>query len=428
MKALYLSFGCKVNQVEVQSLREELAELGVRECPADAEPDICVINTCSVTATAESKLRRKVRHVARLFPNCRIFLLGCYVEKDPDLLRELPGVEAVFNNASKWHLLERLFGGRIPSHRLWFPVHSSGDHARAFVKVQDGCPENCSYCVVSKLRGKCVSRPLAEVVSELRALDASGIPEIVLTGVNLGAWGRETGAQFQTLLRASVAVLNHSRLRISSIEPQYFDAALIDACAECGPVLCRHFHIPLQSGSDRILSEMNRRYSSAEFLDIVEGIEDRMPDAALTTDIIVGYPTEDEAAFSDTLGVVFAAGFHRIHAFSYSPRPGTSAFHLGDPVTGDEKKLRIEALERVADGNLAEYVSGLKGRALEVIFDGGPEPRRNREGYSAEYLRVHSGNYPVPGSCVVRVPLYRLTDGRLIVTGPVELASPRERR
>ncbi len=418
MKVMFLSFGCKVNSVETASIREAFLEAGHTECGPGEEPELCIVNTCSVTSTAEAKLRRKVRSIARAHPGVRFVLMGCYATRDPAALLELPRVEAVLSNKRKKMVLRRYLG-EAPSSE-WFPVRSSGRRSRAFVKVQEDCQEGCSYGRVSRLRGAPRSRPTEEAVEEICALAEAGVPEVVLTGVNLAAWGTERGSGFHELLGALAEAAPPTRIRISSVELRYLDDRLLEAMASAPALFCRHLHVPLQSGSDRLLEAMNRRYTAAEFLARIRRAREMLGPVGLTTDVIVGFPGEGEDDFRRTLEVCAEAGFHRIHAFSFSPREGTPAADLGGAVGGEVKRERIARLAELARANLEEFVSSeLKG-PLEVVFEGEEEPAPEREGYSSEYLRVRSGTVPVPGSRLVRVRSWSLEGSGLVVRPPLE--------
>ncbi|MFA4985425.1 MAG: MiaB/RimO family radical SAM methylthiotransferase [Candidatus Brocadiia bacterium] len=417
MRVLFLSFGCKVNQVEMQSLREEFERRGATACEEDNAPDICIINTCSVTSTAETKLRRKVRSLRTKFPHLRIVLIGCYpTRRDAESLA-LDGVEAVFANRDKWKALAYFFPDEHDA-RDWFPISTSGEHSRAFIKIQDGCDNTCSYCVVRLLRGAPASRPSEDVIREIRALDEVCVPEIVLSGINLGSWGSDRGEPLSALFRQIIKARPRARIRISSVELQQLTDDLLDVMADGAGIFCAHLHLPLQSGSDEILRAMGRRYTSDEFLARVEAIHRRIDGVGLTTDCITGFPGEGLRQFGESLRVCRAAGFHRIHAFSYSPRPGTEAYRMTDDVPGDVKRERVAALEELAGANCGEFVARLGGKPLEVVFDGDAEPSANREGYSGEYLTVRSGGFAVPGRTLLRVTGYRYEADGVELTEP----------
>ena len=366
---------------------------------------------------AESKLRRKVRNIARQYPEARIFLLGCMPTRDAVSALGLPGVEAVFENYRKREILQAFSGGGHSCEQRWSPVSSGGHHSRAFIKIQDGCHNACSYCIVSKLRGKPESRPADAVVREISSLAASGVPEVVLTGVNLASWGRDIDDNFASLLVRISETKPEARIRVSSIELAELTDGVLDALAG-GGCFCPHLHIPLQSGSDSVLSDMNRHYSSAEFAERIAKAKVILGDIGLSCDVIVGFPTETEEDHIRTLQLCEEAGFIRIHAFSYSPRAGTKAFALGDRVSGDIKRRRIRELTGIADGNLERFVAHLNGRELEVVFEGDSSFATGRCGYSGEYIRVCSGGVAVQGSTITKVENYSLAGNKVVMSNP----------
>lgn len=416
MKVNYISFGCKVNSIEIEAIRQMLDEMGIHECEKGDVPDWCVINSCSVTATAESKVRRAVRSLASRFPKSKIAIVGCYATRSQAELKSLPNVVCVLSNTDKLAVVEVISGKHPTTYGHWAPILKQSALSRGFIKVQDGCCGNCSYCIVSKLRGAPVSRPLNEILEEIIRLCDDKVPEIVLAGVNLGAWGFEYGDSFDTLLNAIASQNPSSRIRLSSIEPQFLTTSVIDKIAAHPHVFCNHLHVPLQSGSNTVLQSMNRGYTNAAFLKLIDHARSKIAHLGLTTDIIVGYPTEGNCEFADTLALARDAGFHRIHAFSYSPRKGTDAFCLGDPVNGDVKRDRINQLLEVAKDNLHLFVMSLHGKPLDVVFESDRNTRRYQEGYSSEYLRILSTKKQFDPGTITRVVSYRLEKELILVT------------
>ena len=415
LKALYLFFGCRVNQVELQSIEEDLMKSGVQRASRDDIPDICIINTCSVTATAETKIRRKIRSLNRKFPEMKIYLIGCYVTRDPKGVLSFPGVVAAFPNLRKNEVVTEILASTGLD--KWSPIFTSGGHSRACIKIQDGCPGQCTYCVVRCLRGKPVSRDKDEIVKEILELSNSGIAEVILTGINVASWGMDLGTDFSELLAAIANSKPSARVRISSIELAFLKDKVVDVFADNIGIFCPHLHIPLQSGSDPVLQHMKRNFTATSFLNKIEYVKNRVPLIGLTSDVIAGYPTETEKDFANTVSVCREAGFHRIHGFSYSPRPGTESYSLGDRINGDVKKKRVAELSSVANENLAKYVGSLSGKPLEVVFDGSKLPSCEREGYCGEYLRILSEPFVVPGTVKVTVLDYKVEPPNVIMSG-----------
>jgi len=376
-----VAFGCKVNQYDSQVLRETLRRQGWREVD-EGEAELVVIQTCTVTAQAGRKARRLARRLAREVPGARIAMTGCLADSEPEALKELPGVAWVLGNEDlrdPGRLVGELGGNAEPNAPP--EITELTGHTRAFLKIQDGCDMGCAYCIVPRVRGASRSRPRAAIVAELRRLLASGHREVVLCGIHLGHWGRDTGHELGDLLEELAGVAAEDpdrrpvdwRLRLSSIEATEVEGPVLEALARHPERIAPHLHLPLQSGDDRVLRSMRRWYSAEGYLAICERIRTLLDRPALTTDVILGFPGEDEAAFENTLDVVRRAGFSRVHAFPFSPRPGTPAARpetLGRPVAPEtlrERKARLDELaRRLAD----EFRRGLVGRDERIVLEG----------------------------------------------------------
>ena len=325
MRVFLTSVGCKLNQSEVESWARHLAAFGCEVVADPAAADLCVVNTCTVTHVAARKSRQLVRRCHRANPQAQIVVTGCYAEMSPAEASSLPGVILVLGTAGKEHLVEtvaeRLGLQRVQEPRDVSPIPSR--HTRAWVKIQDGCDNACTYCIVHIARGRQRSRPLPEVLTEILARQAEGYQEMVLTGVHIGAYGREHGTTLAALIETILAQTQFRRLRLTSIEPWDVTGDLLALWEN--PRLCRHLHLPLQSGCDATLQRMNRRYTAAHYRDLVRRAREAIPDLAVTTDVIVGFPGEDEGEFAATAAFVTAMEFARIHVFPFSARPGTVA-------------------------------------------------------------------------------------------------------
>jgi threonylcarbamoyladenosine tRNA methylthiotransferase MtaB len=373
-----VTMGCKVNQYEVQLVREALERNGYREA-ADNEPaDLCVINTCTVTSEADSKARQWIRRLGRENPASQIIAFGCYAARDPQTLEKLPRVAAVVgDNRELPDVLQRFGIAQFPD-----GISRFDGHRRAFVKVQDGCVLRCTYCIIPTVRPGLRSRSADEIETEVRRLVDFGHREIVLTGIHLGHYGVDTtrGKSGQPpfrlphLIERLNAIPGGWRLRLSSLEADEVDGEFLARTADCER-LVPHFHLCLQSGADSVLARMRRRYRSGAFLRNVEAIQRRFDRPALTTDVIVGFPGETEAEFAQTLHVCQQAGFSKIHAFPYSPRRGTAAAEFTEQVPPEAKEDRTNRLLALDRQLRREYHRTLVGKTLDVLVEARPASR-----------------------------------------------------
>jgi len=382
------TLGCKVNQYESQFIRETFLKNGFRERNEKEPADIYVINTCTVTHHADKDSRYAIRTSFRENPKSRIVVTGCLTERDFDIISKIEGVTDIVRNSDKKRTVSILTGdSKI---KACDTISGFSGHDRAFVKVQDGCNNYCSYCKVPLVRGRSVSRPAEDIKKEVTALLESGFKEIVLTGICLGAWGEDlTGApSLADILEELTKLDGQFRIRLSSIELKYVTDRLLKMMA-ASKKICRHLHIPLQSGDDHILKSMKRPYTRDEFLGGIERIKSFVPDIGLTTDIMVGFPGEDESHFEDTLDLIKKFKPHRIHIFSYSRRKGTKASSLKETVSRDVLKKRAGRLRSLALELSYEYRSGYLGKEVEVLV----EDKRDKEtklltGYADTYIKV----------------------------------------
>ncbi|MDP1808222.1 MAG: tRNA (N(6)-L-threonylcarbamoyladenosine(37)-C(2))-methylthiotransferase MtaB [Actinomycetota bacterium] len=378
------TLGCKVNQYEGDQIKAQLA--GLTNVPFGQAADLYIVNTCSVTAEAEAKARQLINRARRAGPGALIVLTGCWPGEQTKRFKSL-GVDMFFDNASKADLVKSLLvngsGGRGDANpRL------KTSRTRAFLKVQDGCDRFCSYCSIPLFRGKPASRPIGDVVAEVTALVKVGVPEIVLTGIHLGKYGVDLAGGRNLLVDLMKAILSRTtlaRLRLSSIEPREVTDGLIDLMAgEAG--IARHLHIPLQSGSDKILSSMNRDYTAGEFLSLVNKLRRRLPDIGLTTDVIAGFPGESDDDFLSTAATIKEAAFSRLHVFKYSARPGTAAATFPGQISPAVKKARAVALKELGAVLAADFAAGFVGRPVSVLVE--RQSRGQRSGLTSQYVRV----------------------------------------
>jgi threonylcarbamoyladenosine tRNA methylthiotransferase MtaB len=383
------TFGCKVNQYDSEVVREALLGAGWAETDRDAPPDVIVVNTCTVTGTADAKARRAIRRLARQIPGARIIVTGCGVTRDAGQFAELSGVAALLPNDRKREIVEtarRLAGSAGKANASLPGVADLAGHTRAFVKAQDGCDAFCAYCIVPHVRGAPRSRPLDEVVAEIARL-AARFHEVVLSGIHVGMYRDASGADLAALVRAALRRTPLERLRLSSIEVGELTPELLDLIAGSDR-LCPHVHLPLQSGSDGVLRRMNRRYTAAEFLDAVGCIRERLDRPGVTTDVIVGLPGETEADFAETVRVARAAAFSRMHIFPFSPRPGTPAATMPDAPPPQVVAERRAELGRVADALGERYRRRFVGEILDVLVETTRDRSGRLCGYTPRYLRV----------------------------------------
>ena len=367
--------GCKVNQYETQLVKEALERNGYREA-ADEEPaDLCVINTCTVTGEADSKARGIIRQLARKNPGTKTIVFGCYAAREPQTLEQLPGVMAVVpDNRELPDVLQRFGVADFPD-----GISRFDGHRRAFVKVQDGCILNCTYCIIPTVRPGLRSRAPQDIIEEVRRLIGNGYKEIVLTGIHLGHFGVDTTRgksgkapyRLWHLIRDLDKLPGDWRLRLSSLEANELGDEFIEAVADCER-LCPHFHLCLQSGSDGVLARMRRRYRSGRFLETLDRIREKLAKPAFSTDIIVGFPGETDEEFAETLDVCERAGFMKTHVFPFSPRKGTPAAEFNGQIPAEVRKARCAELAVLETRLARRYYESLVGETLTVLVEAKP--------------------------------------------------------
>lgn len=409
-----VTLGCKVNQYETQLVKEALEQNGFREAAEDESADLCVVNTCTVTAEADSKGRQLIRQLAQKNPGTQTLVMGCFATRDPAAVRDLPSVfEVVTDKRELPDVLQRVGLQTIPS-----GISRFDGHRRAFVKVQDGCVLRCTYCIIPSVRPELRSRPAADIEEEVRRLVDSGYQEIVLCGIHLGHYGvdatrAKTGRdpfRLRHLINRLDQIPGTWRLRLSSIEAGEVGDDFIEAAANCQH-LCPHFHPALQSGSDTVLARMRRRYRTGSFLKKLDLFRSRLDRPAFSTDVIVGFPGETEAEFQETLTTCEAAGFMKIHVFPFSVRKGTPAAGFSDAVPPEVKKERCERLTELERRLAARYHASLLGSELSVMVEGEVRPGWMR-GTSCRYAPVE-----LPGTPADLAHLVDVTATGLIADG-----------
>ena len=391
------TLGCKLNFSESSTIARQFEEGGFERVGANDEADICVINSCSVTEHADKKCRNIIRKLHRRNPQAIIAVTGCYAQLKPHEIAAIDGVDIVLGNNDKGDLYKRVveLGQRGQAEvyscdcediTRFFAAFSSGDRSRSFLKVQDGCDYKCAYCTIHYARGSSRNIPIAEIVAEAKEVAATGLKEIVITGINTGDFGRTTGEKFIDLLRALNEVEGIERYRISSIEPNLITDEIIEFCA-ASPKFQHHFHIPLQSGSDEILALMRRRYTSARFADRIEKIRSLMPDVFIGIDVITGFPGETEEHFQQTYDLLARLKPAFLHIFPFSERPGTPAVDMPNKVPSYISTQRVARLEELCDTLHYGFCAKALGQEAEVLWE---STMRGgwMYGYTGNYIRV----------------------------------------
>ena len=400
MRVAFETHGCKLNQADTLKLSSEFFEAGFKIVKETEACDVYVLNSCTVTHIADRKGRSSARSAKRLNPNSFVVFTGCYAERDPDSLEAIQEIDLVLGNESKKEIVNKVLAelkieNPLPSDYFAEPpMESFSTKTRAMVKIQEGCNQICSYCIVPKVRGREKSVPVSDLISQIDHLHNSGFKEVVLTGTQLGSYGFDLS---ETNLKDMLSdILNHTdipRIRVSSLQPQEIDLDLLDLWQN--PRLCQHFHIPLQSGSDPILKAMRRRYTSEQYIASIKQIKSVLPRASITSDVIVGFPNENEEDFHNTVELCSSVNFSNLHVFKFSRRPGTSAAHYPDNVSYSTKSKRSQKLMLIAEASYLKYQELHIGRQEYVLWE---EPSNKKTinnlntytGLTGNYIRVKS--------------------------------------
>lgn len=400
--AAYFTLGCKLNFSETSTFGQMLQNMGVRTARKGEHADICLINTCSVTEVADHKCRQAIHRMVRENPHSFVVVTGCYAQLEAETVSKIEGVDLVLGSNEKANLIQFLSeawsrGGekdalhefhsvRTKDIRTFAPSCSRGNRTRYFLKVQDGCNYFCTYCTIPYARGFSRNPSIASLVAQAEQAAREGGKEIVLTGVNIGDFGVTTGERFIDLVRALDQVKGIQRFRISSLEPDLLDDALIDYCASSRAFM-PHFHIPLQSGSDEVLRLMHRRYDRALFAHKIALIKEQMPDAFIGVDVMVGSRGEKPEYFEDCYNFLAGLDITQLHVFPYSERPGTSALSIPYVVNDKDKKLRSKRLLALSDEKTQAFYAKHIGRQAEVLFEKAARGKA-MHGFTKNYIRV----------------------------------------
>ena len=391
------TLGCKLNFSESSTLAREFERGGYQRVEPSEATDVAVINSCSVTEHADKKCRNIIRKIHRRNPNAIIAVTGCYAQLKPGDIAAIEGVDIVLGNNNKGDLFRRVeelqqkgkaevYSCSVEEMTRFYAAYSSGDRTRSFLKVQDGCDYKCAYCTIHYARGASRNIPISEIVEEAKEIVAAGQKEIVITGVNTGDFGRTTGEKFIDLLRALDEVEGVERYRISSIEPNLITDEIIELCAKSSKFV-PHFHIPLQSGSTRILGLMRRRYTAERYRERIAKIRELMPDSFLGVDVIVGFPGEGEEEFMETYRLLEEVGASFLHIFPFSERPGTPAVEMPNKVQSRIATERVERLEELSNRLYKTFAERYLGSIREVLFES-TDHNGLMYGYTDNYLRV----------------------------------------
>ena len=405
-RVAFTTLGCKVNQVETAVMEGLFKQRGYEVTHFDQVADVYVINTCSVTHLGERKSRQLIRRAVRLNERAVVAVAGCYAQVSPEQIEAIEGVNVIVGTQDR-HLIVDLVekigtaNGVINivtniMHADQFediPLFGTMDgHTRSFLKIQEGCTNFCTYCIIPYARGPLRSRPLESVIEEVQTMVASGFKEIVLTGIHLGAYGRDFH-ETTTLVDAVKAVLNIEglvQLRLGSVESIEVSDELISIMQQDAR-LCHHLHLPLQAGDDQVLLGMNRHYTLAQYGQLIHSIQEKVHDIGISTDLIVGFPGETVEMFERSLEFVASMGFSRMHIFPYSRRSGTPAADYADQVPADEKKRRVHIMQELAEKKSTEFQQRFINRQLTVLFE--PERDGIVEGFTSNYIRVYASAY-----------------------------------
>ncbi len=397
-KVSFYTLGCKLNQSETAILAEQFIKNEYEIVPFDQPADVCVVNTCTVTAKTDYRCRQMIRRAKKISPNAKIAVVGCYAQLQPSEIRKINGVDLVLGSDRKFELVRLLDEQpegfqQVISDNYDFQCPWPGhfwDHTRGFLKIQDGCNNRCSYCTVPLARGDSRSDTIENICRRAKILAKRGHKELVLTGVHIGMYGQDLKLPINLtdVVRKVETIRGVERIRLSSLEPREINDELLQLIKQSKKV-CRHLHVPLQTGDDKVLQRMNRNYDSSTFTDIIKKINFNLPEAGLGTDIIVGFPGETEEQFNNTKKLVEQLPFTYLHVFSYSKRPGTDAAIFTEQINPKIIKKRSEILREIAQNKKAEFYRSQVKKVVNVLWE---EQLDNDEmtGLTDNYIRVRA--------------------------------------
>ena len=436
LKAAYFTLGCKLNFAETSSVSQQLQQAGIEPVRKGEIADICIVNTCSVTEVADHKCRQAISRMVRLHPGALVVVMGCYAQLKPQQVADLDGVDLVLGSEQKGDILryiaerlemmpeERALAAhefhtvKTADIRTFVPSCACGDRTRYFLKVQDGCDYYCTYCTIPMARGRSRNGSIASMVEQAQHVASQGGHEIVITGVNIGDFGRTTGESFLDLIQSLDAVEGIDRYRISSIEPNLLTDEVLQFCARSRAFM-PHFHVPLQSGSDEVLRLMHRRYDTALFASKVDRIHELIPDAFIGVDVIVGTRGETDELFSEARDFMEQLDISQYHVFSYSERPGTQALKIPHQVRPEEKHRRSQQILQLSDRKLHDFYRRFMGTTRPVLL----ERSRRRGvmyGFTDNYIKVELHvSADQPDNVIVPVRLGDFSADRYALMGEI---------
>jgi len=413
-KIAFHTFGCKLNFAETSAIARKFHEDEFESVDFKDEADIYVIHTCTVTAQAEKKCKAAIRQAVKRNPEASVAVIGCFSQLKPDELKKMKGVDIVLGNSEKYRLsdyfqnngtkIETSSDLKLSSSKKFEPGFSANDRTRSFFKVQDGCDYFCTFCAIPYARGRSRSATIEQTLEVAGQIASSEIREIVLTGVNVGDFGRQNGETFLDLLKGLEKINGIERIRISSVEPELLNEEIIHLVSDSEKFM-PHFHIPLQSGTNRILDIMKRKYTRELFASRVEIIHKLMPHACIAADVITGFPGETEADFNDTVGFIKSLPISYLHVFTYSSRPGTKAALMEDQVSDTEKQSRSQQLHILSELKKTEFYQSNQGAIRQVLWESDFN-NGFMYGFSDNYIRCKK---PISTDSTNTIELVRLT-------------------
>ena len=399
MKAAFYTLGCKVNQSESEYMAELLSKAGFEIVSPNDEADYYIVNSCTVTATADQKTRQNIRKFKRRHPDSVVILTGCMPQAFPQAAAELEQADIVFGNKNDGDILDLINKYNLEHSRIVnIEQHETGDEfrqcsitkfnerVRAFVKIEDGCDRFCSYCIIPKSRGRVRSKKPEQLKEDIKVLAENGIKEIVLVGINLSAYGKGEDFNIVDAVKICAETEGILRVRLGSLEPDHITDEIITELAQIEK-FCPQFHISLQSGCDKTLKDMNRHYTAAEYCDLCNKLRNAFDNTSITTDVMVGFNEESDKDFNESLNFVKKIRFEKVHVFPYSERTGTAASRKGDSVSKQEKERRASVMAEAAEKIRDEYFNSLIGKTVSVLFENETAPETFR-GYTKNYIPV----------------------------------------
>ena len=399
-KVAFYTLGCKVNQYETEAMTELFINSGYELSDFDSYADVYVINTCTVTSMSDRKSRQIFRRAKKHNPDAIFAVTGCYAQTNPQAVLEIEDVNIIIGTKDRKNIVSLCEDITIDDKKSYvddimrthefedLSISRYQERTRAFIKIQEGCNQFCSYCIIPYARGPIRSRALNDVIEETKKLVENGYSEIIYTGIHVASYGLDRGkAELADLLKIANDIEGIKRIRLSSIEPMTLNSEFVKEISECKK-LCHHFHLSLQSGCDETLKRMNRKYTTAQYKEIVDGLRKQYPDVAITTDIMTGFPGETDEEFEKTLEFVKEISFAEAHIFQYSPRKGTPAAKRSDQISPEIKEKRSKELIQICKKSRDEFISSFVGKTMEVLFE---QPAKNGffEGKTQNYITVY---------------------------------------